>query len=245
MSKAFNIIFGIVLAIFIVLFGFMIYFLVAISEDPPVNSQYIPEPENLSVDYHILSTDILDAGIVNLENYVNVNTLVFNGKSFAEHNKGMSEEYYAYNRYYIDNIACQELCDDINRYFYGTDYENPDFIFEVSEDYEKNEWFVAKGYNFPAVGKDEVTAILLIDSEHIKDRKIESAMQRINITKTAHVIEDEAVKKQVLDQFMSGDCMFYESVRSYTHPDKPSQYLILAKFKDSVVYQCVGYQMEP
>lgn len=244
MTKTFYAIVGVFIAIFIVLFGCVTYLMVCISEDPPSSSQYEPITEDLKSKYHLTVSDTIDVGTVDAENYISVNTLVLKGKSFVEHNKGMSEKYYAYNRYYIDNIACQELCDDINHYFYGTDYENPDFIFDVSADYKNNEWFVRKDYQFPAVGKDEVTDILLIDSEHVKKRKIESTIQRVDITTTAHVIEDEAVKEQVLEQFLSGDCMFYESVRLYTHPEKPKQYLILAKFQDSVVYQCVGYQME-
>lgn len=244
MSKAFNIIFGIGLAIFIALFGITIYFMVAISEDPPSNSQYVPEPENFEFKYHMVVSDTVDAGTVNLENYVSIKTLNFNGKSFADYNEGMSEEYYSYNRYYVDNVGLQEINDDLNRYLYGANSANPDFVFDVSKDYKSNGWLIRKDYELPSVGKDEVTELLLIDSEHVKDRQIESVMQRIDITKTAHVIEDEAVKEQVLEQYLSGDCMFYESVRLYTHPEKPKQYLILAKFEDSVIYQCVGYQME-
>ena len=244
MSKTFNIIFSIGLVIFLLLSGVMIYALVAISEDPPSTSQGVTEPENFEIKYHMVVSDTVDAGTVNLENYVSIKTLKINGKSFADYNEGMSEEYHSYNRYYVDNVGIQETNEKLNRYFYGKDYENPDFIFEVSEDYGNNEWFLRKGYKFPSVGQDEVTELLLIDSEHVKERRIESVLQRIDITKTAHVIEDETVKEQVLEQFLSGDCMFYESVSSYTHPDKPAQYLILAKFENSVVYQCVGYQME-
>lgn len=244
MSKTFTIIFSIGMVIFLLLSGVMIYFLVAISEDPPSNSQYVPEPENFEIKYHMVVSETVDAGTVNLENYVSIKTLKFNGKSFADYNEGMSEEYHYYNRYYVDNVGLQEINADLNRYLYGADSANPDFVFDVSKDYKSNEWLIRKDYELPSVGKDEVTELLLIDSEHVKDRKIESVVQRIDITKTAHVIEDEAVKKQVIDQFLSGDCMFYESVRSYTHTEKPAQYLILAKFENSVIYQCVGYQME-
>ncbi len=247
MTKTFYVTVGIFIAIFVALFGCVTYLMVAVSEDPPSSSQYEPEtePEDLEAKYHLEVGDIVDAGAVDTENYISVNTLVLNGKNFAEYNEGMSEDYYHYNRYYVDNKGYQENNSGLKRYFYGIDPENPDLIFDVSADYKNNEWFVRKDYEFPAVGKDEVTDILLIDSEHVKKRKIESTIQRVDITTTAHVIEDEAVKVQVLEQFLSGDCMFYESVRLYTHPEKPKQYLILAKFQDSTVYQCVGYQMEP
>ncbi len=246
MTKTFYAIVGVFIAIFIALFGCVVYLMVGIAEDPPSSSQYEPttELEDLKAEYHLAVSDTIDAGTVDAENYISMNTFVLNGKNFSEYNEGMSEEYDYYNRYYVDNRGYQENNGDLNRYFYGTDPENPDLIFDVSADYKNNEWFVRKDYEFPAVGKDEVTDILLIDSEHVKKRKIESTIQRVDITTTAHVIEDEAVKEQVLEQFLSGDCMFYESVRLYTHPEKPKQYLILAKFQDSTVYQCVGYQME-
>ena len=246
MTKTFYAIVGVFIAIFIALFGCVVYLMVGVSEDPPSSSQYEPttELEDLKAKYHLTVSDTIDAGTVNLENYVNIKTLKFNGKSFANYNEGTSEEYHSYNRYYVDNVGLQEINADLNRYLYGADSANPDFVFDVSKDYKSNGWLIRKDYELPSVGKDEVTELLLIDSEHVKDRKIESVIQRIDITKTAHVIEDEAVKKQVIDQFLSGDCMFYESVRSYTHPEKPAQYLILAKFENSVIYQCVGYQME-
>lgn len=246
MTKKFYAIVGVFIAIFIALFGCVVYLMVGVSEDSPSSSQYEPttELEDLIAEYHLAVSDTIDAGTVDAENYISMNTFVLNGKKFSEYNEGMSEEYDYYNRYYVDNRGYQENNGDLNRYFYGTDPTNPDFIFDVSADYKNNEWFVREDYEFPAVGNDKVTDILLIDSEHVKERKIESMMQRVDITTTAHVIEDEAVKEQVLEQFLSGDCMFYESVSLYTHPEKPKQYLILAKFQDSTVYQCVGYQME-
>lgn len=244
MKKAFIItIFVLIGAIFIAGFGFVIWLMDGIAGDPPRQEEYT---QNIQVEYKLYPNDQIHLNIDIVNDYVAINEMTFGGTSFADVNENWYDfndgTYCMYNKYYVNNNVCieEKSTDEAYRYYFGTDIQTPDLIFEVSSDYSNQRWLVKKQYQFPEVGYNKVKNILFIPMEHenYMDAFSPDKLQRLNQT-AAVCVENEDLKEKIINDYLAEN-FDYDYISSYGIVDTTTEYLVLAEFENSVVFQCIG-----
>lgn len=244
MKKAFIItIFVLIGAIFIAGFGFVIWLMDGIAGDPPRQEEYA---RNIQVEYKLYPNDQVHLNIDVVNDYININEMTFGGTSFADMNENWYDfndgTYCMYCKYYVNNNVCieEKFIDEAYRYYFGTDIQTPDLIFEVSLDYSNQRWLVKKQYQFPKVGSESIKNILLISTEHVDYMHTSGhdGLCRLNYS-AAIVVEDETLKDKIINDYLVEN-FDYDYISSYGLVDAMTEYLILAEFENSVVFQCIG-----
>lgn len=243
MKKAFIItIFVLIGAIFIAGFGFVIWLMSAIAEAPPNQEPYT---RNILIEYKLYPSDQIHLNFEVFDDYININETTFGGRSFIDMNENWcdfdDDAYCQYNKYYVNNNECIEetITDDAYRYYFGIDIKFPELIFEVASDYSKKEWLVRKQYQFPKVGSESIKNILLISTEHVGYmHTVHNGLCRLNYS-AAIVVEDETLKDKIINDYLVEN-FDYDYISSYGIVDTTTEYLVLAEFENSVVFQCIG-----
>ena len=242
MKKAFVMLYVLIGAAFVAGFAFIIFLMVGIAGDPPPQESYT---QNVPAEYKLYPDGETDLDPELLRDYIAINELSFEGKSFAEFNENWydsdDDTYCLHNKYYVNNNACAEETDKESYcYYFGRDVSNPELVFEVSADYSNQRWLVKKGYQFPKVGSDAVKNIVFMPMEHENYMYAFSPdrLHRLNYA-AGILVDDEALKEKIINDYINKK-FDYDYISSYGIVDTAERYMILAEFEVSVVYQCIG-----
>lgn len=137
------------------------------------------------------------------------------------------------NKYFIDEAFL--FTDGDNRYFYTDDEKKLYYYREIKSD-NSADLFIKKDYVFPTVEKDKVVSLLIYDS--IVTPEFGDYICSDDFSKVTK-ITDTAVIEKTINEYKSGSGDFNWLDKHFNYP-KDTDYLILAEFEDSTVYQTLG-----
>ena len=160
-------------------------------------------------------------------------------------------------KYYFDNTfyLSENEAEDCYCYFCGKDAENVRFGYFIEKDFQRATWYISNGYQIQNAYDNEISEILITENSDEKVIQTPTDLGRFPRIKSAEAVkitEAEAIDKCAEQFNKSGYEYFdrqemqYERDTEYDFLKKlfdcnPSEeYLVLAKFDDSGIYQLLG-----
>ena len=189
---------------------------------------------------------------VNIDGFSDLNDYSLNSEKMNPDGQkfgNMCELSGTYYKYYVENsfYSSDVETDDYYCYFCGESPEKLSFGYYIEKDYRSAYWYIADEYKIPNAYDNKITEIKIIDKV-IDDTMI----PRVKTSDAVRITDSETINK-CKTQFEKTEYGFFDSQTMQYVRDadydflknsfecNPSvEYLVLAKFDDSGIYQLLG-----
>lgn len=225
--------------------GIIYVIMIAFADETSSVTQHTLEEYQLDIVGKIDSSVNID-GFSDLNDYsLNSEKMNPDGQKFGN----MCELSGTYYKYYVENsfYSSDTETDDYYCYFCGGSPEKLSFGYYIEKDYRSAYWYIADEYKIPNVYDNKITEITIIDKV-IDDTMI----PRVKTSDAVRITDSETINK-CKAQFEKTEYGFFDSQTMQYVRDadydflknsfecNPSvEYLVLAKFDNSGIYQLLG-----
>ncbi|MBP3442471.1 MAG: hypothetical protein J6L62_06665 [Clostridia bacterium] len=238
-KKACPIIGKIVLALFsvafIVFLGFIVFFLVATSEDQQTRKDALPYANAEVIGVPEIADSFIDEWEYKTE-----------GRSFGEiaetyviPEAGSEIMFYPGIKYVADDSNAMTDHQGLNQTFYfGKDKDNLVCALETY-DYYIRSVYINKNYTFPEVGKNKAVRLILFDDyDCLIDYTTSKELHLFNLADEIY-IDDPALVEKALDEYATGNGDF-GWLKEHFDFQNDCDYVVLVEFENEIVYQLIG-----
>lgn len=162
-----------------------------------------------------------------------------------------------FSKYYFDNdLYSSEIeTDDCYCYFSAQNTEAICFGYFIEKDYERATWYIANGYQIPNIYDNQISEIMIV--ENAEENVIQTptnvgVFPRVNFSNTI-TLDDSIIINKCKEQFQKTEYSYFENQTMQFERDSDydflkssfdcnplNEYLVLAKFDDSGIYQMLG-----